>query len=63
MLVPGQYLNPSVHSQKHFKMYGGGSIQSGFHLQDMKQLKVLKFYGMRVQILEIQSIEAKSGFQ
>lgn len=58
-----QFSNPLDHSQKHFKMYGAEYTQSGFHLQDMRQLKALKFCGTRVQTLEIQSIEVKSGFQ
>ena len=58
-----QFLNLLDHSQKHFKMFGGEYIQDGFHLQDMRQLQVLKFCGTRVQTLEIQSIEARFGFQ
>jgi len=62
MLVPGLYLNRLDHFQKHFKMCGGGYTQSGFRLQGMRQPQALKFCGTRVQTLEIQSIEAKSGF-
>lgn len=63
MPVPGLYLNRLAHFRKHFKMCGVGYIQNGFHLQDTRRLKALRFYGMIVQTQEIQIIEAKSGFQ
>jgi len=46
-----------------FRMYGEGYTRSGFRLQDMKWLKAPKFCGTKVRILQIQNIEAKSGFR
>ena len=44
-------------------MYGLEYIQNSFRLQIMRELKAPKFCEKRVQTLEIQNIEAKSGFR
>lgn len=61
--LPGLSLNRRDHSPKHFKICGAGYNQSGFHLQDMRQLKVQKYYGVKVRTPLIPIKKAEFGFR